>query len=80
MIISHYKETFEVLLDYPRIGGEDIKYYFDKAISNILHVNIDVHIRRLISESPGYEIIYFSKLRSHFANMNFSDESINDRL
>ena len=80
MIISHYKETFEVIIDYPTIGEEDIKYYVDKAIKNILHTNIYVHIRRLISESPGYEIIYFSKLQSHCANMNFYDKSINDSL
>ena len=24
MIISHYKETFEVIIDYPTIGEEDI--------------------------------------------------------
>ena len=48
MIFSQYKETCEVLLYYPTIGGEDIKYYLKKAISNILHANIDVHSRRLI--------------------------------
>ena len=25
--ISQYTETCEVLLDYPKIGGEDIKYF-----------------------------------------------------
>ena len=28
MIFSKYKETCEVLLDYTKIGGGDIKYYF----------------------------------------------------
>ena len=27
MILSQYKEICEVLLDYPKIGGGDIKYY-----------------------------------------------------
>ena len=37
MIFSHYKETCEVLLNDPKIGGEDIKYYFTKEIRNILY-------------------------------------------
>ena len=27
MVFSQYKETYEVLLDYPKIGGEDIRDY-----------------------------------------------------
>ena len=56
MIFSHYKETCEVLLDYPKIGGENIKEFSKKAIGNLLHANIDVHSRRLIAEFPGYGI------------------------
>ena len=53
MIFSHYKETCEVILDYPKIGGDDIiEDYAKKAFRNILHTNIDVHIRRLIAEFP----------------------------
>ena len=32
-------------MDYPTIGGEDIKYQVKKAIRNLLHENIDVHSR-----------------------------------
>ena len=53
MIFSHYKKTCEVLLDYPKIGGENIKEFSKKAIGNLLHANIDVHSRRLIAEFPG---------------------------
>ena len=35
MIFSQYTETCEVLLDYTKIGGEDIKYFTRKAIRNI---------------------------------------------
>ena len=28
MIFSQYKENFEILLDYPKIGGKDIKDFF----------------------------------------------------
>ena len=49
MIFPQYTETCEVLLDYPRIGGEDIKDFAGKAIRNILCANIDVHIRILNS-------------------------------
>ena len=35
MIFSQYKETCEVLLDYPKIGGENIKSFSRKAITNI---------------------------------------------
>ena len=55
MIFSQYRKTCEVLLDYPEIGGyEVIKDYSKKAIRNLLHANIDVHIRRLIYEFPKY--------------------------
>ena len=52
MIFYQYKEACEVILDYPRIGGEDIKD-LKKPIGNILHENIDVLRRILISEFPG---------------------------
>ena len=55
MIFSHYTETCEVLIDYPRIGGEDIKDFSRKAIRNLLHANIDVHSRRLILSSQQME-------------------------
>ena len=52
MIFSQYRETCEVPLDYPKIGGNDVEYYAKKAIRKRLHANIDVHIRRLIAEFP----------------------------
>ena len=52
MTFSQYTETFEVLLDYPKIGGENIKYFSKKAIRNILRADIDVHSRGLITEFP----------------------------
>ena len=52
MIFSHYKETCEVLLDYPKIGGENIKDFVKNSIGNLLCDNIDVYIRRLIAEFP----------------------------
>ena len=63
MIFSQYTETCEVLLDDPKIGGDDIGDYTKKAIRNILHANIDVHIRRLISEFPKYGIKCIEKLQ-----------------
>ena len=53
MIFSQYIETCEVLLDYPKIGGDDvivIENYAKKATRNLLHANIDVHSRRLSAE------------------------------
>ena len=44
MIFSQYKETCEVLLDYPKIEGDDIiEDYAKYSIWNVLHSNIDVH-------------------------------------
>ena len=43
MIFSKYRETCEVLLDYLKIGGDDIvEDYAKKGIRNLLHANIDV--------------------------------------
>ena len=52
MIFSEYTEICEVLLDYPKIGEEDIKDFSKKVIMNLLHANIDLNSRRLISEFP----------------------------
>ena len=79
MIFSQYTETCEVLLDYPKIEGGDIKYFARKAIRNILHANIDIHSRILISEFPADGIKCIEKLQSHFANMTFADKSRYDR-
>ena len=49
MIFYQYKETCEILLDFLKIGGNNIKYFVKKAMSNILHAAIDVHNRRLLS-------------------------------
>ena len=79
MIFYQYKETCEVLLDYPKIGGANIKYFVKKAIRNLLHANIDVHNRRLIAEFPGDGVKLIEKLQSHCSNMTFSDKSRYDR-
>ena len=47
---------------------------------NILHANIDVHSRRLISEFPVDGVKFISKIPSHCANMNFSETIIYDRV
>ena len=52
MIFSQYIETCEVIIDYPKIGGDDIEDYEKKAIRNILHANIDVHRGIFIAEFP----------------------------
>ena len=70
MIFYQYKETFEVLIDYSKIGEEDIKAVVKEAIMNLLHDNIYAHIRRLIAELPGHGVKCISKLQSHCANMN----------
>ena len=50
MIFSQYRETCEVILDDPKIGGDDvIEDYAKKAMRNLLHRNIDVHSRILIA-------------------------------
>ena len=80
MIFSQYRETCEVLLGYPKIGGDDvIEDYAKEAIRNLLHTNIDVHSRRFISEFPKDGIKCIKKLQSHCANMTFADKSIYDR-
>ena len=80
MIFYQYKETCEVLLDYPKKGGENIKKIEKKAIRNLLQANIDVHSRRLIAECPGDGVKCISKLQSYCVNMTFTDKSRYDRI
>ena len=79
MIFSQYRETCEVLLDYPKIVRDDVKDYAKQAIRNLLRANSDVHSRRLIAEFPKYGIKCIEKLQSHCANMTFADKSRYDR-
>ena len=80
MIFSQYRETCEVLLDYPKIGGDDIiEDYAKRAIINLLRSNIDVHSRRLIAEFPKYGSKCIEKLQSLCSNITFADKSIYDR-
>ena len=66
MIFSQYIETCQVLLDYPKIGKDDvIEDYAKKAIRNLLHANIDVHSRRLIAEFPKYGINFILRNYNH---------------
>ena len=63
MIFSQYRETCQVLLYYPKIGGDDvIEYDAKKAIRNLLHANIYVHSIRLIAESSKDGIKCIEKL------------------
>ena len=62
MIFSQYKETFEVLLDYQKIEGENIKHFVKKSIGDIFHANIDVHSRKLVAEFPGDGVKCITKL------------------
>ena len=52
MVFSQYRETYEVLRDYPKLEGENIKDYAKMAIRNLLHDNTCVHSRILIAEFP----------------------------
>ena len=80
LIFSQYTEACEVLLDYPKIGGEDIKDFEKRAIRNILHANIDARSRILIAEFPMDGIKCIEKLQSHCANMTFADKSRYGRI
>ena len=71
---------FHLVESYPKIGGDDvIEDYAKKAIRNLLHANIDVHSKILISEFPKYGIKCIDKLQSYCANMTFSGKSRYDR-
>ena len=63
LIFSQYTETCEVLLDYPKIGGDDNKDVSKNSIRNLLLANSDAHNRRLISEFPVYGMKCIEKLQ-----------------
>ena len=79
MIFSQYRETCEVLLDYPKNGAVGVKDYEKQVIRNLLNVNSDVHSRILIAEFPKDGIKCLDKLQSHCANKIFADKSRYDR-
>ena len=64
MIFSQYRETCEVLLDYPKIGGDYvIEDYSKRSVRNLLHANIDIHSRILIAEFPKDGVKFIKKLQ-----------------
>ena len=79
MVFSQYIETYEVLRDYPKLEGGNIKDYAKISIRNLLHANSCVHSRILIAEFPDDVIRCIQKLQSHCANMTFADKSGYDR-
>ena len=79
MVFSQYIETYEVLIDYQKLEGENIKYDIKMAIRNHLHANSCVHSRRLIVDFPDDGIRCMKKLQSHCANMTFADKIRYDR-
>ena len=62
MVFKQYTETCELILDYPKIGVDDIEDYAKKAIRNLLYANIYVNSRRLIAEFPTDGIKCIEKL------------------
>ena len=80
MVFSQYRETYEVLRNYPKLEHENIKDYAKMAIRTLLHANSCVHSRRLISEFSEDGIKCLQKLQSHCANMTFADKSRYDRI
>ena len=79
MIFYQYRETYEVLRDYPKMEGGNVKDYEKKSIRKLLHANSCVHSRRLIAEFPEDGIKCMEKLQSHCANMTFADKIRYDR-
>ena len=67
MIFSQYKKTCEVLLDYTKMVGGDIKDYLKNENINLLRAKIDFHSKRLIPELPGDRVKFFSKIQSNCA-------------
>ena len=79
MVFSQYRETYEVLRDYPKLVGQNIKEYAKMSIRNLLHANSCVHSRRLIAKFPEDGIKCMEKLQSHCVNITFADKSRYDR-
>ena len=79
LISPQYRDTYEVLREYPKMEGENVKDYAKIAIRKLLHANSCVHSRRLIAEFPEDRIKCMEKLQSHCANMTFADKSRYDR-
>ena len=55
IILSQFKETYMLLMDFTSILGEDFPDYAKKATWNLLHAYIDAYSQILIDEYTGYE-------------------------
>ena len=52
MVLSHFKETYMLLMDYPSTRGEALPDYTKNTIWNLLHAYIDAHSQILIYKYP----------------------------
>ena len=80
MVLSQFKQTLMLLMDYPSLRGENFPNYNKQSNLNLLHVYIDARIQRLIYEYPGYGLQAITRLQSQFSNMTFSDKSRLNRM
>ena len=53
IVLSLFKKTYMLLMEYPSVEGEVMPYYDKKANWDLFHAYIDAHIQRLIYEYPG---------------------------
>ena len=68
------------IMDYTYIREEDFPYYAKHSTGGLLHTYIDAHSQIFMHEYPGYVAQYISRLKSHCASMNLSDQSKYDGM
>ena len=72
IVLSKFKKTYMLLMDYPYIRGEYLTYYSKKATWKLLNAYVDSHSKRIINEYPGYGVQAITVLKYKSANMTFS--------
>ena len=74
-VLSQFKETYMLLMEYPFIRGEYLPDYAKKATWNLLHTYIDVHSQRSIDEYPKYGVQSISRMQCQCAKTTFTTKA-----
>ena len=75
IVLSQFKETYIVLMEYASIRGNDSLDYAKNATWNLFHSYIDAHSQILIDEYTVDGVQAISIMQQKCANMTFSDQS-----
>ena len=74
IVLSEFKQTCMLIMEYSYKEGEEIQEYTKQATWNLFDAFIDTYIRKLIYEYPGNVLEAITILKYQCENMNSAEK------